>query len=212
MSELLPPWPLLSAFLIASSVLAVTPGPGVFYIVTRSITQGRTSGLASVAGLALGNFCNAIGAAIGLAALFAVSSVAFALFKYAGAAYLVWLGIQALRASAPATEPKIESLSLSRVFRDGFLVGILHPKTTLFFAAFLPQFVTSERSPMLQSVLLGSIFVTIALITDTIYALGAGFIAPRLRRRSKKAGRYLAGGTFIGLGIFTALSGSRTAK
>src|SRR5204863_3300806 len=94
--DLLPAWPLLSAFLVASLILAVTPGPGVFYIVTRSIAQGRRCGLASVAGVALGNLGNAIGASLGLAALFAVSSLAFTIVKYLGALYLIYLGIQAL--------------------------------------------------------------------------------------------------------------------
>src|SRR6266851_4284300 len=98
MTDLLPAWPLLSAFLVASFILAVTPGPGVFYVVTRSLLQGRRFGLASVAGVALGNLGNAFGASIGLAALFAVSSLAFSVVKYAGALYIIYLGIQALRA------------------------------------------------------------------------------------------------------------------
>src|SRR5882672_2530306 len=100
MQHVLPSWPLLSAFLVASLILAVTPGPGVFYIVTRSLLQGRRHGIASVLGVALGNLGNAIGASIGLAALFAISALAFTLVKYAGAAYLVYLGAQALRAPA----------------------------------------------------------------------------------------------------------------
>ena len=94
----LPSGSLLSAFLLASLVLAIIPGPAVLYIVTRSLVQGRRSGLTSVVGVALGNLGNAIGASLGLAALFAVSSVAFTVVKYAGAAYLVYLGVQALRA------------------------------------------------------------------------------------------------------------------
>src|SRR5208282_573512 len=96
-------WPLLSAFLIASLVLAVTPGPGVFYIVTRSAASGRRHGLASVAGVAIGNLGNAIGASCWLAALFAVSSLAFTVVKYAGALYLAYLGVQALRGADPRT-------------------------------------------------------------------------------------------------------------
>src|SRR4051812_25602063 len=98
MHHLLPSWPLLAAFLFASVVLAITPGPAVFYIVTRTMAQGKRAGLASVAGVACGNLGNAIGASIGLAALFAISSLAFTVVKYAGAAYLVYLGIQVLRA------------------------------------------------------------------------------------------------------------------
>ncbi|MGH8672624.1 MAG: LysE family translocator [Burkholderiales bacterium] len=168
MSEIVPAWPLLTAFLVASFVLAVTPGPGVLYIVTRSLAQGRKSGIASVAGIALGNLGNAFGACVGLAALFAVSSVAFMIVKYAGALYLVYLGIQALRtpqAEFKAIQP--EPARLGRIFRDGFIVALLNPKTAVFFAAFLPQFMMdTESAHMLQSVFLGSIFVAIAATTD----------------------------------------------
>src|SRR5271167_1788858 len=119
----LPGWPLLSAFLVASFILAITPGPGVFYIVTRSLTQGPRHGLASVAGVALGNLGNAIGASIGLAALFAVSSLAFTVVKYAGALYLVYLGIQALRTREANDAPRYAAPApLRRVFRDGLVV------------------------------------------------------------------------------------------
>src|SRR5215207_3093374 len=115
MSDLLPPLPLFTAFLVASFLLAVTPGPGVFYVVTRSVAQGRRAGLASVAGVATGNLGNAIGASIGL-----------------GALYLVWLGVQALR--APPERVAVAPLGageLRRVFADGFLVALLNPKTTI---------------------------------------------------------------------------------
>lgn len=214
MNEIFPPWPLLAAFIVASFVLAVTPGPGVFYIVTRSLAQGRRSGLASVAGVALGNLGNAIGASIGLAALFAVSSLAFSIVKYAGAAYLVYLGIQVLRelpSRLPAKVP--EPARLGRIFRDGFIVALLNPKTTVFFAAFLPQFMGAEATP-LQSVALGALFVAIAAMTDTLYAIAAGVVAPALARAQelRRFGRYLSGSAFIGLGIFTAFAGARTAR
>lgn len=172
MNNLLPAWPLLSAFLVASLVLAVTPGPGVFYIVTRSLLQGRRYGLASVAGVALGNLGIAIGASIGLAALFAISSVAFTVVKYAGAAYLVYLGFQALRAHGLEKEPEApRPASLWPIFRDGFVVALLNPKTAIFFAAFLPQFMSHEAAPALQGIALGALFVAIAAVTDSIYAL-----------------------------------------
>lgn len=207
---MLPDWPLLSAFLVASFVLAVTPGPGVFYIVTRSLVQGRRAGLASVAGVALGNFGNALAAAIGLAALFAVSSLAFTLVKYAGAAYLVYLGVQMLR--QPITNATNTPLApAAHVFRDGFVVALLNPKTTIFFAAFLPQFMRTEVAPLPQSIALGALFVAIAAVTDSLYALTAGSVAPVLKRLSgtQTLGRRLGGGLFIGLGIFTALTGTR---
>ncbi len=197
---------MFSAFLIASFLLAVTPGPGVLYIVTRSLTQGRRFGLASVAGVALGNLGNAIGASIGLAAVFAVSALAFTVVKYLGALYLVYLGVQAMRAprvegEAPAPAP----VSLGRIFRDGFLVALLNPKTAIFFAAFLPQFMNADSPAIVQSLILGSTFVAIAAVTDTAYALAAGSLAPVLARARgvRATGRYLTGGAFIGLGVYT---------
>ena len=215
MNDLLPAWPLLSAFLVASFVLAVTPGSGVFYIVTRSLLQGRRYGLASVAGVALGNLGNAMGAAIGLAALFAISSAAFIIVKYAGAAYLVYLGVKALRApEADLSAPLMGTSNVRRIFRDGFVVALLNPKTAIFFAAFLPQFMNPAASPMLQSVLLGSIFVVIAAVTDTAYALAASAAAPALAesRNVRALGRYLSASAFIGLGIFTVATGHRGAR
>lgn len=215
MNDFLPAWPLLSAFLVASFILAVTPGPGVFYIVTRSVLQGRRCGLASVAGVALGNLGNAIGASIGLAALFAVSSGAFTVVKYAGALYLVYLGVQAIRApELNGKSPTLEPARVGRIFRDGVIVALLNPKTAVFFAAFLPQFISAETAPLLQSMVLGSLFVAIAAVTDTAYAVAAGAVAPVLARaRSIRAlGRYLTGGAFIGLGVFTAVSGIRGTK
>lgn len=213
MNELLPSLPVLAAFLAASLLLAVTPGPGVFYIVTRTLAQGRSAGLASVAGVALGNFGNAVGAAIGLAAVLAVSSLAFSVIKYAGAAYLIWLGLRALRAPAAAASAGggVEVSSSSRIFRDGFWVALLNPKTAVFFAAFLPQFMNPAANAALQSVMLGAMFVAIASVTDTLYVLGAGAVAPLLARSrgAPRFGRYLTGGAFIGLGLFTALSGAR---
>ena len=212
MNELLPPWSLLTTFLAASFVLAVTPGPGVLYIVTRSLAQGRRSGLASVAGVALGNLGNAIGASLGLAAIFAVSSVAFAVIKYAGALYLIYLRIQVLR--SPELEVRtanLKSARSQRIFRDGFVVALLNPKTAIFFAAFLPQFI-GTTTPMLQSMILGTLFVVIAATTDTIYALAAGSIAPTLARTRefRQFGRYLTGSVFIGLGMMTAFVGDNS--
>jgi threonine/homoserine/homoserine lactone efflux protein len=214
MSALLPPPPLFTAFLAASVILAVTPGPAVFYIVTRSVTHGRRSGLASVAGVAVGNLGNAIGASLGLAALFAVSSVAFTVVKYLGALYLIWLGVQALRAkpvAADAIEARTTDAPLRRIFMDGFVVALLNPKTAIFFAAFLPQFIASPAAPVTQTIALGVIFVLVASLTDTLYALTAGSVRPFLRRARGLAriGRYLTASAFIGLGLLTAVSGER---
>lgn len=218
---------------MASLVLAVTPGPGVFYIVARSVSQGRRAGLASVAGVAVGNFGNALAASLGLAALFLASSAAFLIVKYAGAAYLIYLGVQAIRrGSSPAGEAPSEGATvnqialdyastdldgrhdLNRIFRDGLVVALLNPKTAVFFAAFLPQFMRPDSSHALQSIVLGAIFVTIAATTDTAYALAAGTLGPAARRSVGlgNLGRWASGGAFIGLGLYTALSGARSAR
>ena len=215
MTHLFPSWPLLSAFLVASLILAVTPGPGVFYIVTRSVAQGRRHGLASVAGVAMGNLGNAIGASVGLAALFAVSSLAFAAVKYAGALYLLYLGVQALRGSnANGAARYAAPAQLGRVFRDGFAVALLNPKTTIFFAAFLPQFMSTETAPLAQSIALGSLFVVIAAVTDSAYAISAARLRPVLGRawRVRATARYLSGGAFIGLALFTVFATTKRTR
>ena len=206
---------MLIAFVLATLVLAVTPGPGVVYIVARTLAQGRAAGLASVAGVALGNLGNALGAAIGLAALFAVSSLAFTIVKYAGAAYLIYLGLKALRRPATAREPmRFGAPRLGRIFRDGVFVALLNPKTALFFAAFLPQFIDPAKSAASQGAMLGGIFVLVAAITDTAYVLAASLAGSALvgTRRGRVGGRYLTAATFIALGLFTAASGSRTTR
>jgi threonine/homoserine/homoserine lactone efflux protein len=164
--------------------------------------------------VAAGNLGNAIGASIGLAALFAASSAAFLVVKYAGAAYLIYLGVQALRSRPMDVPTDVEvppappRTPMRRIFRDGFVVALLNPKTAVFFAAFLPQFMTPGQPHALQSVVLGVIFVAIAAATDTIYALAAGTLAPALSRArgARRAGRYASGGAFIGLGVYTVLA------
>lgn len=208
-------WPVLAAFGLASLALAAAPGPGVLYIVTRTIAQGRRAGIASVAGVALGNLGNAIGAAIGLAALFALSSAAFTVVKFAGAAYLVYLGIRALRPTDGGAErAPFEEPHLGRIFRQGGLVALLNPKTALFFAAFLPQFIDPAGSAIVQSVLFGSLFVLVAACTDTAYVLAAGVAATTLGnvRIAPALGRYASAAVFVGLGIFTAVSGAPRPK
>ncbi|WP_280155537.1 LysE family translocator [Piscinibacter sp. XHJ-5] len=211
---MLPDSPLLLAFVGASLALALTPGPAVVYIVARTLAQGRACGLASVLGVMLGNLSNAVGASLGLAALFAVSSAAFTVVKWAGAAYLVYLGIrmwQAAPAVADATPPA-PAQPLRRVFRDGFVVALLNPKTTLFFAAFLPQFMDPQTSPLMQTLALGAVFVAVACCTDLVYVLTASLVAPRLSRAARHAvwGHRLAGTSFIGLGVLTAMGARPT--
>jgi threonine/homoserine/homoserine lactone efflux protein len=205
-------WQTLTAFAIASVVVAVTPGPAVFYIVTRSLSQGRRAGLASVAGVALGNLGNALGASLGLAALFSISALAFSVVKYAGAGYLIYLGIKAWRRPVRLEPARLGAAARpARVFRDGLVVALLNPKTALFFSAFLPQFIDPRAPALSQSLLLGVLFILIAFSTDTLYALTAGVVAPLFARRAAALplARYLSAGAFIGLGVLAAVSGSR---
>ncbi len=212
---------MLAAFLVATFVLAVTPGPGVVYIVTRTIAQGRRAGLASVAGVALGNFGNAVGASLGLAALFAISSTAFTVVKFAGAAYLVYLGIQALaqprvqgKDSNEPNEPGVQPAPPARILRDGLLVALLNPKTSIFFAAFLPQFMEASASPIFQSIALSAVFVSIAAMTDSAYVMLSGVLAPALRAGKSAAlyGRFATAAIYFSLAIYSVVSDSRANK
>jgi threonine/homoserine/homoserine lactone efflux protein len=211
--DILPPLPLLGAFMAASLVLAVTPGPGVLFIVAQSLAHGRQSAFAAVAGVALGNLGSALGAAFGLAALFAWSSLAFTLVKWAGAAYLVWLGVEALRGARSSPEHFDPAPPRSaRTCRDAFVVALLNPKTTLFFAAFLPQFVSAGgASVVAQTLALGALFVAIAAATDSLYALTATSARALVSRspRTRGIGRLASGGTLIGLGCLAALGERR---
>ena len=208
----------LTAYLLASPLLAALPGPGVAYIVTRTLTQGRSAGLASVLGVASGNLGNALCASFGLAALLAASSSAFAMLKFGGAAYLIWLGIQAWRRPAPAavdaaTASTVEASGRRRIFRDGFVVALLNPKTALFFAVFLPQFIEpAAPGSAALCVALGIGFVAIAACTDTAYLLAAGALAPVLRGlgRHRAAMRGTTAAVYIALGLWAALSGRPT--
>ena len=207
-------WPVWAAFVAASGVLAVTPGPGVLYIVTRTLSQGRRAGLASVAGVALGNFGNALAASLGLAALLALSSAAFDAIRLAGAAWLVWLGIQALRTPAVDDGNGADPGPADRVLRDGVVVALLNPKTALFFGAFLPQFIDPRTASPSQSVWFGLAFVAIAACTDTVYVLAAAAVAPLLAglRRASAWGRWLTGAIYLGLGLWAAFSDLRVRR
>ncbi|MGE0660427.1 MAG: LysE family translocator [Reyranellaceae bacterium] len=200
-------------FVVASAVLLLTPGPAVLFIVARSMQQGRKAGLVSVLGIHLGTIVHIVGAAIGLSALIVSSAFAFAVVKYLGAAYLVWMGIRTLLAKdidpqAPAMPPE----KLSRVFRDGFVVNLFNPKTAIFFLAFLPQFVDPARGHLhWQILVLGFTFMGLGMISDGAFALVAGAAGDFLRRsrRFLRLQRWFAGLSFIGLGLTAALAGRK---
>jgi len=204
-----------AAFLAASLVLAATPGPGVLFIVARTLAQGRRAGFASVAAVALGNFGNALGAALGLTALFAFGSGVFVAVQLAGAGYLIALGIAALRSPAPA--PYCAGLpppTIARLLRDGFVVALLNPKTALFFAAFLPQFIDPSGPALRQTAALVACFVVIAATTDALYVLAAGRASRAFagRRGAARLARRGSGLVLVGLGIAAAVAGLRSAR
>jgi threonine/homoserine/homoserine lactone efflux protein len=169
------------------------------------LAQGRIAGVASIGGVALGNLGNVLVAALGLGALFAVSPMAFIVVKYAGAAYLLYLGVAALRRRAEAGSSAMSEAAAAKVFRDSFLVALLNPKTALFFVAFLPQFLPAASASVLQVIVLGLIFVVVAAAVDLVYVLAAALALPLLGGpRATRAGRYLTAGSFIALACFTA--------
>lgn len=204
---------LWSLFVVASLVLLLTPGPAVLYIVARSIEQGRTAGLVSVLGIHLGTIVHIAAAAVGLSALIVSSALAFAVVKYLGAAYLIWIGIRTLMASdADAEQPAMPAEPLGRVFRDGFVVNVLNPKTAIFFLAFLPQFVDPSRAAVhWQILVLGVTFMALGILSDGMFALAAGTAGDLLRRSRPFARfrRWFAGASFIGLGVTAALAGRK---
>jgi len=202
----------LQLFVIAALVLAVTPGPAVLYIVTRSVTQGRTAGVVSCFGVTLGGLVHVLAAALGVSAALAASVVAFNVVKYAGAVYLVWLGIRTvIKRPEPAAMTRAEPHSLLRIFQDGVVVNVLNPKTALFFLAFLPQFVDPSRGDVpLQCAFLGGLFVLIAFCTDVTWSLAASGAGAWLRGHPGfvRSERYVAGGVYVTLGLTAAFSGS----
>ncbi len=201
----------MAVFALASLALIVFPGPSVFYILARSFAGGRRAGLVSMLGVEAGGLVHVAAATLGLSALLASSAVAFGVVKYAGAAYLIWLGVSRLRSREA---PALPAAPDGQVFRQGVLVNVLNPKTALFFLAFLPQFVDPDAgSASLQAAILGLLFVAIAVVSDGMYALVGGSVAegirrsPAVRRRLDRA----SGVVLIGLGAVAALTGSRRA-
>ena len=169
----------LSFFIAASAVLLVVPGPAVLYVVARSVEQGTRAGIVSTLGISFGTLAHVVAAALGLSAVLAGSAVAFQALKYVGAVYLVYLGIQTLRGTAPTPSGSVPlARSHRRLFWQAALVNLLNPKTALFFFAFLPQFIDPARGDAgPQVAFLGSLYVAMALVNDGAYVLLAGRLA-----------------------------------
>jgi threonine/homoserine/homoserine lactone efflux protein len=203
----------LLLFAAASLALLAVPGPAVIYVVTRSLDQGRTAGIVSVLGVETGTFAYALAAAAGLTGLIAASEIGFTVVRYAGAAYLVYLGVRKLL----QREEPADALpsARSRLFLKGAVVQLLNPKIAIFFLAFLPQFVDSSRGPIaVQILVLGTVFTLLAVLSDGAYVLLAGAVGGWLRsgRRARRRLAKLSGGVYIGLGVSAALSGTSHAR
>jgi threonine/homoserine/homoserine lactone efflux protein len=203
----------IGVFCAAGILLLLTPGPAVLYIVARSVEQGRIAGLASVCGIATGTLVHVLAATLGLSALLASSALAFAVVKYAGALYLIYIGVRRLlsRPDAPAAQVGLPRRSLGRLYRSGFVVNLLNPKTALFFLAFLPQFADPSRGAVtFQIAFLGLLFTLMGLTSDALYALVAGTARRWLKRNGGylRLERYVTGGVFIGLGLTAAFAGN----
>jgi len=208
----MPSFQTLALFLLAALTLLLIPGPAVLYIVTRSAQHGRRAGFASVLGVEAAGLVHALAAALGLSAILLASATAFEIVKYAGAAYLVYLGIRTLlsRDEPPAKSPPAGT-RLGSHFGRGMLVNLLNPKTALFFYAFLPQFVDPNKGGLPGQVfLLGVLFVLLATCTDGMYSLLASGVGKWLMggTRVLRARRYVSGAIYVALGVLTAVSGS----
>jgi len=203
----------LLTFAALAFVLIVIPGPSVLFVIGRALTVGRRAALATVLGNAAGEYLQLVLLAFGLGLVVERSEIAFSVLKYAGTAYLVWLGLDALR----KRRTRAEALTLPRstggswsAAREGLVVGATNPKTTIFFAAILPQFVEPSAAPMpVQMLLLGLVFLGIAVISDSIWALAAG-TARRWLGRSRRVREGLnVGGGLLMIGLALKLAFSR---
>ena len=200
-----------STFLIAAVLLNLSPGPDIAFILAQTARNGQRSGFAAMFGIWSGAFLHVLLAAVGLSAILATSAIAFAFVKWVGAAYLVWLGIQALRSDGASysSDTEIKQSSGIKIFRQGILVSALNPKVAIFFLAFLPQFVVAGAGPASAQLFLhGSLIIVVAaFIEPPLVILGA-----RLTRYLGQNSQVAAwmdrglGALFIGLGVRLALS------
>ncbi len=197
------------AFLLAALVLALTPGPGIAYVVARTAAGGRTEGLASCIGTAIGGMFHVAAAAVGLSLLLVESAAAFSVVKYVGAAYLVYLGLRLLLSKQVSSQSaQVPALGSRNALREGVLVEALNVKTALFFLAFLPQFVVPGPPVVLQLVVMGVICVALNTLVDVLAVLGASRIlgSELARRKRERLLTQASGATMVGLGLYVALS------
>lgn len=202
----------LLLFVTAGLLLNITPGPDVLYIVGRSLAQGRSAGVLSALGIAAGCLVHVAAAALGLSAIMSAAPALYDGTQYAGAAYLVWIGLRAVRARGAALALREDGPAGRReIFRQGMVTNLLNPKVAIFFVAFLPQFTDATRGPLPpQLLVLGLIFVFNGLLVCLAYAVAAASLGAWLKAKPGTAGwlHRAMGALFIGLGVRLAL-GSR---
>jgi threonine/homoserine/homoserine lactone efflux protein len=199
-------------FLTAAVILAITPGPGIFYVLARSLRGGRKEGVWSAAGTFLGGLVHVAAAAFGLSAILAASAIAFETVRYAGAVYLIYLGYRMIR-------NRNQDLALDSggtsggTFVQGVMTEVLNPKTALFFLSFIPQFVSIQQGHVaLQFLVLGAISVTLNTCADVLVACFAGPLGSSMKRNAKlgRGQRTASGGAMIGLGVYVAAARGRS--
>jgi threonine/homoserine/homoserine lactone efflux protein len=191
-------------FLIAALALNIAPGPDMLYVIGRSVGQGRKAGIVSSLGVFVGCWVHILAAAFGIAALLRSSPVAFNIVRYAGAAYLIYLGIKMLAQKTDLTSQQLKTETLGAIFRQGAITNMLNPKVAIFFLAFLPQFIDASRgSVALQIVLLGLIFNVGGTLVNLAVAYAGGTLGELLRRNQSFARlqRRFTGLIFVGLGL-----------
>jgi threonine/homoserine/homoserine lactone efflux protein len=196
-------------FLLAALVIAAVPGPAIFYVAARTLSGGKRAGIASTFGTALGGLVHVIAGGLGVSAIILASAELFTVLKFAGAVYLVWLGIKTFREARELLPQKAIAVGTQRVFREGVLVEALNPKTAAFFLAFIPQFIDPAGGyPALQFITLGLVSVALNTLVDFIVVLMASTAHSGLTRRPHLLQRLRQGsGLFIaGLGISLALA------
>jgi threonine/homoserine/homoserine lactone efflux protein len=204
----------VAVFALAAVALILLPGPAMLFLIARGIGHGRKVAMVSAVGVDSATAVFVLCAAVGLTALLASSAMAFTVVRVAGAAYLGYLGVRALRGNGPDLTATRTAGSAGRAYRQGFLVGITNPKVALFFLAFLPQFVDPARgAASTQILVLGAIFTLIGLTFDLGYAAAAGTLGGWLHRRPRLASRqrYVTGTLYLALGASAAIGGSQQA-
>lgn len=208
-------WAQLVSFLIAAEIILIIPGPSVIFTISRGVMYGRKAAVANVMGNALGAFTQATAVALGLGAIVATSIAVFTAMKLAGAAYLVYLGAQAIRqrrklSEALAIGNAIPVRSTKQLVRDGYIVGVTNPKATLFYLAILPQFINVDAGHIgWQLWVLGTLFSALSFVSDSLYGLLAGSVREWMARKPKRLEAVGGAGglVMLGLGVRLAFTG-----